>query len=146
METKDNKKLGVWMDQSRAYLIACEDKQASLMEEVESPVESMVRYPGETDSKFRVGGTHAASNQEIKSNNIHQEQVKRYFSMLEEKLQGFEDILLLGPGVLKNQFLKKISSNKAFSKVKVHLQDADKMTTNQLLAVVRGHFSTRNST
>lgn len=141
METKDNKKLGLWMDQSRAYLIACEDKQTSLLEEVESPVESMVRYPGETDSKIRIGGTHASSSQETKSNNIHQEKVKKYFSMLEEKLLGFEDILLLGPGVLKTQFLKKISANKAFSKVKVHTVDADKMTSNQLLALVKKHFS-----
>lgn len=146
METKENKKLGIWMDQSRAYLIACSDKQASLIEEIESPVESMVRYPGESDSKIRVGSTHAASNNEVKTNNIHQEQLKKYFSMVEDKLIGFEDILLLGPGVLKNQFFKKISSNKAFSKVKVQLQDADKMTSNQLLAVVRAYFTTKSST
>lgn len=141
METKNNKKLGLWMDHSHAYLIACQDKKVSLLESVESPVEGMVRYPGETDSKFRVGATHAASNQEIKSNNIHQEQIRRYFSALEDKLLGFEEILLLGPGVLKNQFLKKISANKAFSKVKVHTLDADKMTSNQLLALVKKHFS-----
>lgn len=141
METKDNKKLGVWMDQSRAYLIACHDKQASLVEEVESPVESMVRYPGETDSKTRVGSTHAASNNEVKTNNIHHEQVKKYFSLMENKLDGYDDILLCGPGVIKNQFLKHISTNKAFSKVKVHTVDADKMTPNQLLAFVKKHFS-----
>lgn len=141
METKDNKKLGIWMDQSRAFLIACHNKQASLLEEVESPVESKVRYPGETDAKIRVGTTHAASNNEIKTHNIHQEQVKRYFSLMENKLEGYDDILLFGPGVIKNQFFKQISTNKAFSKVKVHTVDADKMTPNQLIAFVKKHFS-----
>lgn len=141
METKESKKLGVWMDQSHAFLVTCENHQASLLEEVESPVESMVRYPGETDSKIRVGSTHAASNNEIKTHNIHQEQLKKYFSLMENKLAGYDEILLSGPGVLKNQFLKQISSNKAFSKVKVHTEDADKMTPNQLLTYVKKHFS-----
>lgn len=141
METKESKKLGVWMDQSHAHLVICQNHQASLLETLESPVEGMVRYPGESDSKIRVGSTHAASNNEIKTHNIHQEQVKRYFSLLEDKLAGYDEILLFGPGVLKNQFLKQISSNKAFGKVKVHTLDSDKMTTNQLLAFVKKHYS-----
>lgn len=141
METKEKKKLGVWMDQSHAFLVTCENHQASLLEEVESPVESMVRYPGESDSKIRVGSTHAASNNEIKTNHIHQEQVRRYFSLLEDKVGGYDEILLSGPGVLKTQFLKQISSNKSFGNVKVHTLDADKMTSNQLLAFVKNHFS-----
>lgn len=144
METKVNKKLGVWMDQKQALLFAWDNQKATLLEKLESPVESMVRYPGETDSKTRLGSNFAASNNEKKTNNIYQEQVKKYFSELEEKLGGYEEILLFGPGVFKNQFLKQISSNKGFNSVKVNTQDADKMTPNQLLAFVKKHFSKQN--
>jgi len=141
METKENKKIGVWMDQKQALLVSCENKHASFKEKVESPVESMVRYPGETDSKTKMKNNLAASNNEYKTHHVHQEQLKKYFSILKDKLDGYDEILLLGPGVFKNQFLKHISTNKGFSKVKVHALDADKMTSNQLLTLVKKHFS-----
>ncbi len=141
MEAKENKKIGVWVDQKQAFLVTCENKQVSLKEKVESPIESMVRYPGETDSKTKMKSNFAASNNEHKTNNIHQEQLKKYISILKEKLNGYDEILLFGPGVFKNQFLKYISSDKGFSSVKVHTLDADKMTSNQLLTFVKNHFS-----
>ncbi|WP_075350323.1 hypothetical protein [Algoriphagus marinus] len=141
METKENKKIGVWMDQRQAFLVTCENKQASLKEKIESPIESMVRYPGETDSKTKMKSNYAASNNEYKTHNIQQEQLKKYISILKGKLDGYDEILIFGPGVFKNQFLKHISTDKGFSSVKVNTLDADKMTSNQLLTFVKNHFS-----
>ena len=141
METKENKKIGVWMDQKQAVLVSCKNEHAAFTEKIQSPIESMVRYPGETDSKTKMKGSFSASNNEHKIHNIHQEQTKKYFSILKEKLNGYDEILLLGPGIFKNQFLKHISSNKGFSKVKVEALDADKMTSQQLLTLVKKHFS-----
>lgn len=141
METKENKKIGVWMDQREALLVSCENKHAVFKEKVESPLESMVRYPGETGPKTKMKSDFAASNNEHKTHNIEQEQLKKYFSILKDKLHGYDEILLLGPGIFKNQFLKHISSIKGFDNVKVHTKDADKMTSNQLLSLVKKHFS-----
>jgi hypothetical protein len=141
METKENKQAGVWMDKRQAFLITRENKQFSFTETIESPIESMVRYPGETDSKTKMKSNLAASNNEHKTNNIQQEQLKKYISMLKARLEGYDEILLFGPGIFKNQFLKHLSSDKAFNNAKVHTMDADKMTSNQLLTFVRNHFS-----
>lgn len=140
METQDNKKLGLWMNMGKALLVNYQNKEASLMETIDSPVESMIRYEGETDQKTKFGGQSPSSN-ENKQNNIHQEQVKKYFSLLEGKLSGYDEILLFGPGTAKKQFLNQLASNKAFSEVKFHIKDADNLTPNQLLSFVRNHFS-----
>jgi hypothetical protein len=141
METKENKKLGVWMDQSQAFLISMENHHPFLLEKIVSPVESMVRYPGETDTKTKLGTGLAASNHEKKTNHVHQEQLKKYFSVLEDKIRSFDEILLLGPGVLKTQFFNHITSNKSLNKTKVQVKDSDKLTFNQLLATIREHYS-----
>lgn len=141
MDAKSLKKIGVWIDQNQALLVKYDNKQPALLEKIESPIESKVRYTGETNSKTRIGSNFAASNNEYKTNHIRQEQVKKYFSILENKLGGYDEILLFGPGIFKTQFLKQISSNKAFSHVKAYTLDSDKMTHNQLLAFVKNHFS-----
>jgi hypothetical protein len=141
METKENKKLGVWMDQSQAFLICMENHHPFLLEKIVSPIESRVRYSGETDSKTKLGTSLAASNHEKKTNHIHKEQLKKYFSVLEDSIRSFDEILLLGPGVLKTQFFKHISSNKSFSESKIQVKDSDKLTFNQLLAIIREHYS-----
>ncbi len=141
MESNSKKKVGVWIDHNQALLVTCNNHRATLYDKVESPIESNVRYNGETNSKTRFGGNYAPSNNENKIHNIEQEQVKKYFSILEDRLDGYDEILLLGPGVFKKQFLKQISSNKQFSHVKAYAVDADKMTHHQLLAFVNDHFS-----
>lgn len=141
METKVRKKVGVWIDQNQAILVTYNTEQATFLEKIESPIESRVRIPGRTSSKTIWGHNYAPSNNEYRTNNTRQEQVKKYFSILENKLGGYDEILLFGPGIFKNRFFKEISSNKGFSNVKVHAMDADKMTSNQLLAFVRNHFS-----
>jgi hypothetical protein len=142
MEPNSWKKIGLWMDQSHAILVGCENGQAYILEEMDSPLESMVRFPGEVSDLTRFGtGPGSTFNNENKKHNIHNNQLKRYFTELKKKIGGKEEIYLLGPGVIKNQFIKQISSDKKFASTKVKVQDADQMSTNQLLALVKEHFS-----
>ncbi len=142
MENHEHKKIGLWMDKSHAIFVGCDNGQATILEELESPLESLVRFPGEVSDLTRFGtGPGSITNNENKKNNIHANQLKKYFNQLKKKVSGTEEIFLMGPGVIKNQFLKQVSTDKKFSATKIKVQDADKMTTNQLLATVKGHFN-----
>jgi hypothetical protein len=142
MESNGSKKLALWMDQSHALLLCYQDQQAQLLEELPSPIRSHVRIPGEGSDLTRFGpGMGDASNNEKRKNNIHQQQLKEYFDQLEKKVNAATDLLLLGPGVVKTQFLHYLQDQKHFATLKIKVLDADKMTHNQLLALVRESLS-----
>jgi hypothetical protein len=141
MESNGSKKLAIWMDQSHALLLSYQEKQALLLEELPSPIRSHVRIPGEGSDLTRFGpGMGDASNNEKRKNNIHQQQLKEYFGQLEKKVNAATDLLLLGPGVVKTQFLHYLQEQKHFATLKIKVLDADKMTHNQLQALVRESF------
>ena len=145
METNTSKKIGLWLDQSHAIFVGCDNGQAFILEEMDSPLESRVRFPGEVSDLTRFGTALGSTfNNENKKNNIHSNQLKKYFTELKKKVLGKEEIYLLGPGVVKHQFVKQINSDKKFASTLVKVQDADKMTTNQLLALVKEHFHEKN--
>jgi len=81
-----------------------------------------------------------ASNNEKKKNNIHSNQLNAYFHQLEKKLMDKEELLLMGPGVTKTHFFHHLQGNKQFSKLKIEVVDADKMSEKQLLAKVKQKF------
>jgi hypothetical protein len=60
---------------------------------------------------------------------------------LEKKVATATDLLLLGPGVIKTQFLHYLQEQKHFAALKIKVLDADKMTQNQLQTLVRESFS-----
>jgi hypothetical protein len=143
MESNGSKKLALWMDQSHALLLSYQDKQALLLEELSSPIRSHVRIPGEGSDLTRFGsGMGDASNNEKRKNNIHQQQLKEYFGQLEKKVATATNLLLLGPGVVKTQFFHYLQEQKHFATLKMKVLDADKMTHNQLQALVRESYLT----
>jgi stalled ribosome rescue protein Dom34 len=83
-----------------------------------------------------------ASNNEKRKNNIHQQQLKEYFGQLEKKVATATDLLLIGPGVVKTQFLHHLQEQKHFATLKMKVLDANKMTHNQLQALVRESYLT----
>jgi hypothetical protein len=146
METNSLKKIGLWLDQSHAILVGCDNGEAFVLEEMDSPVKTRVRYPGEVSDMTRFGtALGGISNNENKKNNTYNNQISKYFQELINKVKDMEEIFLIGPGVIKNQFLKQINSDKKFASTQVKVQDADKMTTNQLLALVKEHFHKKNN-
>lgn len=141
MDNKSFKQVGVWIDHSKAHFVGYKNGRAELIETVDSPFESMKRFEGETDDKtrFTTNPLHA-SNNEYRKNNITQNELNEYFKLMEGKLTNFEDILLFGPGTVKEQLRNKLRDNKTFGGKWLAVQPSDKLTDNQLLAFVRDFF------
>ncbi|AFL84888.1 hypothetical protein Belba_2326 [Belliella baltica DSM 15883] len=141
MENKNFKSVGIWLDQSKAHFIGFEEGEAMFIETLISPHERIKREEGEENdtSRFSSNPNHL-SNNEYRKNNITQNELNEYYKMLVDKIGKFDDILLFGPGKAKEQFKNRISENKSLNGKWVSVQNADKMTDNQLLAFVREFY------
>ncbi len=142
MESTTFKKIGLWMDQSHALLLSYDKEEATLLEDLPSGIVSRSRIDGEgSDSTLLGPSPGPSSNNEKKKNNIHSNQLIAYFHQLEKKLMDKEELFLMGPGVTKTHFFHHLRENKHFSKLKIEVIDADKMSEKQLLAKVKHKFS-----
>jgi hypothetical protein len=141
METQNHQKTAIWMDHNKAIVIGYYPDHPFAVENMESPMENHVRFEGETNDKTRfIPSKGGSSNNEVRKNNTYENQLKKYFQALEQKVIGTEDLILLGPGILKNQFFKHLKDKKNLSSLKIRIFDVDKLTHNQLLAFIKDQF------
>jgi hypothetical protein len=142
MEAKTSKKIALWMDQSHAILLGYEQNEAHILEELPSPIQSHTREDGEGSDQTRFGAAPSdASNNEHKKHNVLSDQIKTYFQQLEKKLMDKDELLLLGPGVTKTQFSNFLKENKHHDELHITVENAEKMSSNQLVALVKEKFS-----
>mgnify|MGYP005812194889 CR=1 FL=1 len=145
MKNNHSKQVGVWLDYSKAQIIEYKDGIASLVENIDSPIETIKRVDGEVKDTTRfTANTEHTSNNEYRKNNIAQNEQHEYFKLMEAKLAGFDDILIFGPGTAKEQMRNRLRDNKAFSSKWLSIQTSDRMTENQLLAFVRDFYLESN--
>ena len=135
------KQVGVWIDHSKAHLIGFNSGKVKLLETVESPFESVKRVEGEGRDlgRFSPNPEHA-SNNEYKKHHIIQNELNEYMRTMEQKLASFEDILLFGPGTMKERMKNRLKERKAFEGKWLSVEPSDKLTENQLLAFVREFY------
>ena len=142
MEANNFKQIGVWMDHSKAHLIGYKNGMVHMIETVDSPIETMVRVVGEGSDKTRFSSNGLnSSNNEHRKHNISQKELNEYLKMMEGRLCHFEDILLFGPGIAKEQMRNRLRDNKSFDRKWLSVQSSDKLTENQLLAFVRDFYN-----
>jgi ADP-heptose:LPS heptosyltransferase len=128
------KKLGIWMDHSIAHVIefaidqnvnAAQTKEAKIIE-----------------SKF----TREEKEQTLeKSENVMHNKEKHlqseYYKKLAEVIKNYDEVILFGPTEAKKELLNALKADHHFEKIKIDIQQADKMTPNQQRAFVREYFS-----
>ena len=121
------KNLGIWMDHSSAHL----------MEFTSDPIQTNI-----IESNF----THQEKEQTLgKSEHVmhNKEQHKQseYYKKLGEAIINYNEVILFGPTDAKAELHNILKADHRFSKIKIEIKQADKMTENQQLAFVREHFS-----
>ncbi len=137
----DTKKIGVFMDHSKAELIRYENGAAGFLETVLSEYGGRDRYEGMGSDETRfTSNPYHISNNEFKKNRIEENDLQAYYKSLAEKLEGFDEILLFGPGEAKKQFKNMIEQLHSFQSKVIHIETSDKLTSNQLLEFVREYF------
>lgn len=124
---KTEKKLGIWMDHASAHI----------MEFTSNHIESKT-----IESKF----THQAkefslSKSENLMHNKEQHEQADYYKKVGDIIKNYKDVILFGPTDAKIELFNLLKSDSLFGKIKIEVQQADKLTENQQHAFVRDYFS-----
>ncbi len=118
--------LGIWMDHASANLMECADS----IETKTIVAGSSTRNDDETLAK-----------RESQTHNKEQQILGDFYKKLGDVIKGYEDVILFGPTNAKAELYNKLQANVHFEKIKIGVQEADKMTENQQHAFVRAYFS-----
>lgn len=134
-------KMGVWLDHATAFILKFDDGEAAIMEFIDSPYDRRVRIDGEGSDTARFGPDHhSASSNEDRKHNIKENELDRYFDLLEERLQEADDILLFGPTNTKEQLHNRMEDNKHFKDKTITVKATERLTDHQMIAYVREFF------
>ena len=143
MKTPKNNRVGVWMDYAHDYFIEYDGISALIVDAIEAPTVGHLREKGEADNKTRFSeDPQQSSPNEYSKRNIEQEELKRYFKMLEKNMEGYRDILLFGPGTARDKFFKRISEKHFLEGKRISVEISDKLTENQMVSFVEDYFET----
>jgi len=120
------KKLGIWMDHSNARVI---EFAATMKTKI---VSSDFTHQDKENSLER---------SESHMHNREQHQLAEYYKKLGEVIRHYQSIILFGPTSAKVELYNLLRTNSLFSKIKIKVQQTDKMTDNQQYAFVREYFN-----
>jgi hypothetical protein len=132
-----NQKIGIWIDQSKASLVSVIEKDAS-MRTIPSQISTRIRVDGEGKDFGRFGNQYL--DQQKKIENKRMQQKHEFIKNVLEELKDAEEFVVLGPAEMKTELRKTIEKDKnLLSKLK-SVENAEKMTDNQLVAWVKDYF------
>ncbi len=120
-------KLGIWMDHSNAQLIVFTADNSETVS-----LDSTHSLDDKSGSNGR--SEHMMHNKE------NQDQYA-FYSKLGDVIKDFDEVLLFGPTNAKVELYNILKLDQKFTKTKIELQQADKMTDNQQHAFVKNHFT-----
>lgn len=98
--------------------------------------------PTNIDSAF----THEAKEESLgKSEHImhnkEQQQQAAYYKSIGDVIKNYDEVLLFGPTTAKNELANLLKADHHFDNIKVSVENAEKMTGNQMEAFVREYFA-----
>lgn len=141
---KTSKKIGVWLDHSKAYLLE-PNQTANDIKTIESTQIGNYREAGESSNVTSFGSSsgkgYHASNNEYNTNRIEEGELKSFYGKLQDQLEGYDEIILMGPTTAKKELLHLMEKNKKFHQSTIKLQSQDKLTPNQFAALVQSEFN-----
>ena len=123
-----NNKLGIWMDHSAAHLIEFTNGSA---------VTKTIASKFTTDVK-----KHSLNKSENLMHNKEQHQQAEYYNKIGDEIRNYGEVILFGPTDAKVELFNILKANHNFEKIKIEVQQADKMTENQQHAFVKNYFTT----
>ncbi|WP_228692834.1 hypothetical protein [Lunatimonas sp.] len=133
--------LGLWVDYGQAILIGYAEGEVREFDRITSSLGKGRREEGEGNDSTRFTPNHEhASNNEYRKHQTEQQVISEYLKQLEQELLRYKEVLIFGPGTAKEQLRNRLKDNKAFRSTWVAVENADKMTQNQLMAFVRDFF------
>ncbi len=121
------KKLGIWMDHSNAHLM-----EFTSTGNDEKVVDSVLTHPEKE---------HSVGSSENVIHNKEQHKQSEFYRKLGDAIKNYDEVILFGPTNAKAELFNTLKADHNFEKIKIEVQQADKMTENQQHAFVKEYFS-----
>jgi hypothetical protein len=123
---KNIKQLGIWMDHSNAYLMELTNGTI-VTNVVESKFE---QQDNGYDMKYHEKSYH----------NKEQQQQSDYYKKLRDSIRNYQEVVLFGPTDAKAELLNQLKGDHLFDKIKIEVQQSDKMNEQQRHDFLREYF------
>jgi hypothetical protein len=128
-------KAGVWIDHKQAIVVLVGDGEDQIKK-----IKSAVTKPARSADGSKVKNWYTPNDfvaedrlQRKVGNELH-----KFYDEVIAAILGSKSLLILGPGVAKGEFLKRLKAKK-LGGVSMDVETADKMTDHQITAKVRLH-------
>ena len=123
---KNTNQLGLWMDDSVAYLIQFTTKPFT--------IQTIVR-------EFQTEEKKSNSLKKILLLSRYKEtSLNKHYNKMGKELLKYEKIVLFGPSTSKLDFFDFLNEDERFLKLKIEIKDADKMNVNQQHEFIKEYF------
>jgi stalled ribosome rescue protein Dom34 len=132
-----NQKMGIWIDQSKAALVVVEEDQTK-MKTIVSPIALKPRNVDEFGREIQFGHQHPDDDRHRQNKRMQQKQ--KFVKIIAEEIGQADEVVVLGPAEMKIELQKFIEGDKELSARLKSVENADKMTDNQLIAWVKEYF------
>ena len=124
---KIERRLGIWMDHSNAHL----------MEFTPAGMEDNL-----IDSNFtHEEKSNSFNKSEHLMHNKEQHQQAEFYKKISDSIKNYDSVILFGPTEAKAELFNTLKEDHHFDKIKIEVQQADKMTENQQHAFVKDYFT-----
>ncbi|QNS41530.1 hypothetical protein H0S70_00625 [Chryseobacterium manosquense] len=121
----EKKLSGLWLDQHKAIVVKNHDAQNAFKFFLCSPVKAEVQ--------------HGNSNENA-ANNAEQTNKAKYFKEIAHLLTNSEEVFITGPGTIQEELKNFLHDTAQFKNLKITLGTAQKMSDEEVLNAVKGHF------
>ena len=121
------KKLGIWMDHSTAHIM-----EFSIDTIETENIESKFTHQEKEESLSK--SEHIMHNKE-------QHLQAEFYKNLSDIIVKYDDVILFGPTNAKSELLNILNADQHFEKIKIRIEQADKMTEKQEHAFVKNYFA-----
>ena len=127
-----NRNAGLWIDHTEAVIVfaATGADGAEETKRMQSGMEKNSRYSG------RAASEGVAEDQRDRK---YATELDHYYAAVITQLHDAKSILIFGPGEAKGEFKKRLE-HKGLGERIVGVETTDKMTDNQIAAMVRDHY------
>jgi len=132
-----SKKTGVWLDRRRAYIVRLkEDDHQLKIVESDADFGGREENGGKRATRF---GSQYGTKQKAKEARL-EHQLKTYYKTIAEALPDTGELYIFGPAEAKNELNKTIMEHNHTSVTISGIENADKLTENQIVAAVKDYF------
>ncbi|WP_394674692.1 hypothetical protein [uncultured Chryseobacterium sp.] len=122
----EKKLAGIWMDKEKAIVVKNHDAQNAFKFFLCNPVKAEVQHGNSSEN---------AGNNAEKTNRA------KYFKEVEHLLINSQEVYIIGPGTIQEEFKNYLHDTAQFKNLTVHLDTAQQMSDEQVLEKVKEYFN-----